>query len=128
MDATTTRIRQIATVAIPVSDQDRAIAFYRDVLGFEVRMDAAFGDGDRWVELAPPGAATSLALVPANEGVPTGIDTGIRLTTEDAARDHAAFGAAGVDLASELIPYPVPMFVINDPDRNRLYIVERPKA
>ncbi len=127
MVATTTRISQIATIAIPVSDQDRAIAFYRDLLGFEVRMDARFG-GDRWVELAPPGAATSLALVRAHDGYTAGIDTGIRLTTEDAAADHAAFGAAGAKVASELIPDPVPMFVLEDPDRNLLYIVQRPTA
>jgi catechol 2,3-dioxygenase-like lactoylglutathione lyase family enzyme len=127
MVATTTRISQIATIAIPVSDQDRAIAFYRDLLGFEVRMDARFG-GDRWVELAPPGAATSLALVQAHEGYTAGIDTGIRLTTGDAAADHAAFGAAGANVASELILDPVPMFVLEDPDRNLLYIVQRPTA
>ena len=127
MVATTTRISQIATIAIPVSDQDRAIAFYRELLGFEVRMDARFG-GDRWVELAPPGAATSLALVRAHEGYPAGIDTGIRLASEDASADHAAFGAAGAKVASELIPDPVPMFVLEDPDRNLLYIVQRPTA
>src|ERR1700687_4402062 len=92
-----TRITQVATVAVPVSDQDRAIEFYVDKLGFEKRLDVPFGDGDRWIEVAPPEAPTTIALVSRRSGEPIGTDTGIRLTTEDADADHAYLGACGVD-------------------------------
>ena len=51
-----THITQVGRVMVLVSDQDRAIAFYVEKLGFELRADVPFGDGDRWVEVAPPGA------------------------------------------------------------------------
>jgi catechol 2,3-dioxygenase-like lactoylglutathione lyase family enzyme len=60
---TRTRIKHVGTVIVPVSDQDRALDFYVEKLGFEKRTDAAYGDGDRWVEVAPPGAETTIALV-----------------------------------------------------------------
>jgi catechol 2,3-dioxygenase-like lactoylglutathione lyase family enzyme len=123
---TTTRITEVRTVGIPVNDQDRALAFYVGKLGFEKRMDAGFGDGERWVEVAPRGATTSIALVRAGDALRAGIDTGLRLASEDAAADHATLKALDVDLDPEVIPYPVPMFPFRDPDGNRLIIVEQP--
>jgi catechol 2,3-dioxygenase-like lactoylglutathione lyase family enzyme len=120
-----TNINDVGTIGVPVTDQDRALAFYRDALGFVVGIDAPFGEGQRWLEVAPPGATTSVALV-RDDGVPSGIDTGIRFTTSDAAADHAALRERGVDVDPDVIPYPVPMFTLRDPDGNRLYIVERP--
>jgi catechol 2,3-dioxygenase-like lactoylglutathione lyase family enzyme len=128
MSVTTTHIRDVGTVGVPVSDQDRAVAFYRDKLGFEVRMDGSFGEGQRWIEIAPPGASTTIALVASGEDNPTGIDTGLRLTTDDAAADHATLRDRGVDVDEEVIPFPVPMFTMRDADANRLYIVERPEG
>jgi len=123
-----TQITDVRTVGIPVTDQDRALAFYRDTLGFETRLDGAFGEGLRWIEVAPPGSATTIALVRQPVAEPTGVDTGVRLTTRDAEADHAALRARGVDVDPEIIPYPVPMFTLRDPDANRLYIVEAPEA
>ena len=123
--ATPTRITGIGTVAIPVDDQERALGFCVGTLGFETWMDAEFAPGQRWIEVAPPGASASIALIKAQPGNPAGIDTGIRLSTTDAAADHEALQAQSVEV-DELIPEPVPMFVIRDPDANTLYIVERP--
>ncbi len=120
-----THITQVGTVGVPVSDQDRALAFYLDTLGFEKRLDVPYGEGERWVEVAPSGAATTIALVRARAGDPTGIDTQVRLTTTDAEADHAGLRARGVDADAEVMRYPVPMFVLRDPDGNRLRIVER---
>jgi predicted enzyme related to lactoylglutathione lyase len=122
------QITDVGTVGVPVIDQDRALAFYRDTLGFEIRMDGSFGEGMRWIEVAPRGATTSVALVQSSDDAPAGIDTGVRLSTDDAAADHAAFVAHGVDVDAEIIPYPVPMFTFRDPDGNRLYVVERPSG
>jgi catechol 2,3-dioxygenase-like lactoylglutathione lyase family enzyme len=123
-----TRVTQVGTVGVPVGDQERALQFYVGTLGFEKRMDAPFGNGMRWIEVAPAGAVTTVALMPAVGRTAIGIDTSIRLTTDDAAADHAALLARGVDVDPEIIPQPVPMFRFRDPDGNTLYIVERPRG
>jgi catechol 2,3-dioxygenase-like lactoylglutathione lyase family enzyme len=122
---TATRVSRIHAVAIPVRDQDRALAFYTGTLGLELRRDAAFGGGQRWIEVAPHGAETTVALPPAHPGVKTGVDTGIRLAIENAAAAHAALTAAGVDV-DEMLTFPgaPPMFLLRDPDGNTLVIVE----
>jgi catechol 2,3-dioxygenase-like lactoylglutathione lyase family enzyme len=124
MTNTTIHIADVGTVGIPVTDQDAALAFYTEKLGFEKRLDGEFGPGQRWLEVAPAGATTSVALVRSE--VAPGIDTQIRLTTTDARSDHAALRDAGVDVDPEVILNPVPMFRLRDPDGNVLYVVERP--
>ncbi|HEX8074860.1 MAG TPA: VOC family protein [Thermoleophilaceae bacterium] len=124
---TKTRISQVGVVMVPVTDQDRAIEFYVDKLGMEKRSDMPFGDGNRWVEVAPQGAATRIALVLPREGDPVGIETRIGLTTSDVDSDHADLKAAGVDVDPEVSrmgdPVP-PMFFCRDQDGNSLLIVE----
>ncbi len=122
---TTTHLTGVHTVAVPVADQDRALAFYTGMLGLEVRMDGELQEGFRWIEVAPPGATTSLALVHADVGRPTGVDTGIRLLTSDAAADHEALAAAGADV-DELLRWEgvPPMFALRDVDGNALYVME----
>lgn len=122
-----TKITEVRTVAIPVSDQDRAVAFYTESLGFEKRLDAPF-PGGRWIEVAPPRGAVSVALAPPGPGSTVGVDTGIRLTTEDAEADHAELLSRGVDADPEVLRFGEgvpPMFSFRDPDGNTLYVVER---
>ncbi|MGH2463828.1 MAG: VOC family protein [Candidatus Limnocylindrales bacterium] len=119
-------ISQLSTIGIPVDDQDRSLAFYVDMLGFEKRLDVAYGQGERWLEVAPVGAATTIALMRARDGVPSGIDTKVRLVTGDARAEHAHLRSIGVEADPDVTPYPVPMFSFRDPDGNRLVIVERP--
>jgi catechol 2,3-dioxygenase-like lactoylglutathione lyase family enzyme len=125
--STQTHITQLATVMVPVSDQDRAIDFYVGKLGFEKCADVPFGDGDRWVEVCPPGAATTLALVLPREGESVGIQTRIGLKSEDVDADHADMLARGVDADPEVMrmgdPVP-PMFFFSDPDGNKLMVVQ----
>src|SRR5438874_13308642 len=64
-------ITEVGTVFVPVSDQDRALEFYVDRLGFEKRSDFLYGGSMRWVEVAPRGAAIGLALVSSAEGIAT---------------------------------------------------------
>jgi catechol 2,3-dioxygenase-like lactoylglutathione lyase family enzyme len=124
---TTTGIAQVATVMVPVSDQDRAIEFYLEKLGFEKRADVPFGDGNRWVEVAPSGAATSIALVQPREGESAGIEARVALDCSDIDAVHASLRDAGVDVDAEVMrmggPVP-PMFFFRDQDGNRLLIVE----
>lgn len=127
---TKTRINKVGTVVIPVSDQDRAIEFYVEKLGFEKRSDVAFGEdnGYRWVEVAPADAVTTIAIVPPPPGKPTGgVETGIGLHTADIDADHADLKAGGVDVDPEVSrmggPVP-PLFWFRDPDGNTLMVVE----
>jgi catechol 2,3-dioxygenase-like lactoylglutathione lyase family enzyme len=124
---TRTRISQVGTVIVPVSDQDAAIAFYTGKLGFEKRLDVPFGNGDRWVEVAPAGADTTIAIVKPRPGEPTGIETRIALSSSDIDADHAELKARGVDVDDEVSrmgdPVP-PMFFLRDQDGNKLFVVQ----
>jgi catechol 2,3-dioxygenase-like lactoylglutathione lyase family enzyme len=124
---TTTHITQVGTVIVPVSDQEKAIAFYTEKLGFEKRTDVPFGNGDRWVEVAPAGAETTVAIVKPRPGEETGVETRIALSTKDIDADHADLKARGVDVDEEISrmgdPVP-PMFFLRDQDGNKLFIVQ----
>jgi hypothetical protein len=114
----------IRTVAVPVADQDRSVEVFEQ-LGFVVSMDAELQPGFRWIELSLPGGAPSLAVVTTGPELPTGIDTGIRLTTDDARAAHEAVAASDLE-AGELLDWPgVPlMFSFVDLDGNRFYVSE----
>ena len=127
MSTTKTRIAKVGVVIIPVADEDRAIEFYVDKLGFEKRADVPFGGDYRWVEVAPPGAETTIAIVRPPEGKPTGnVETGIAFHTEDINGVHADLKASGVDVDDEVSvmgdPVP-PMFWLRDQDGNTLMVV-----
>ena len=128
MSTTATRISKVGTVVIPVADQDKAIEFYVDTLGFEKRADVPFGNGYRWVEVAPPGAVTTIALAPPPQGTPTGnAQTGIALHTDDIDAVHADLTARGADVDAEVSrqgdPVP-PLFWFRDPEGNVLMVVQ----
>lgn len=132
------RIDRVQLVTIPTTDQERSLAFYR-ALGFEVRADARWDHGHRWIEVYPPGTPTGLALVPPGPD-PVGIRTGIILNTADIDAAHAHLSEIGVDVDPAIArpgspararigaveraePVP-PMFWFRDPDGNELLIVE----
>jgi catechol 2,3-dioxygenase-like lactoylglutathione lyase family enzyme len=121
MSATKTPIARIGTVLIPVGDQARALRFFTETLGFETRIDGEFGEGERWIEVAPPGAETTIALVDsqANE---------VSFATDDADTAHEALRARGVDTDAEVLRLGAgvpPMFTFRDQDGNRYRVVER---
>lgn len=126
--SSTLHLTEIGRVAIPAADQDRALEFYVGTLGFELRSDDAFADGSmRWIEVAPRGASTAIAIAPPMEGGPTSVDTGIVISSSDIDADHAALKRAGVDVDDEVARWgdPVPpMFRLRDPAGNSLTIVE----
>jgi lactoylglutathione lyase len=123
------QITGILNVAVPVSDHDRALQFYGGTLGFETRRDATFGPGLRWVEVAPPGAQTTVALAPRPDGQSGSVDTGIRLATADAEATHTYLGSQGVDVDDILrVPGAPLMFSLRDPEGNSLYVVETSPA
>jgi catechol 2,3-dioxygenase-like lactoylglutathione lyase family enzyme len=115
---------RLSTVAIPVTNQDRTKGLFED-LGFEVRMDTELSAGFRWIELDPPGAETSIALVATSAELPTGVDTGIRLFTSDVrvARDELV--ERGLTVGDLLDWEGVPlMFSFTDFDSNHVYVME----
>ena len=120
----TTTILDVRCVAVPVHDQDAALAFYVDVLGFEKRLDAPISDTMRWIEVAPPAAATSIALVAGPDSPPPGVDSGVRFAVADVEAEHQRLQQRGVSMSDLLAWEDVPpMFTFDDPDGNRFYVV-----
>jgi len=127
MPQTATHIQQLGRVIIPVSDQDKALEFYTEKLAFEVRADVPFGEGDRWLEVAPPGSAAAIAIMPPHPGkTPQNEQTCIAFTTDDLDAAHAELKERGVDVDEPMGGEgPVPrMFFFRDLDRNNLLLVE----
>ena len=127
MSSTKTGVTKIASVIIPVADQDRMVTFYEDTLGLEKRVDIPFGNGYRWVEVGVPGGETTIALAPPPEGKPTGnVETGISLHSDDVDGYHAQLRESGADVDAEVSrmggPVP-PMFWFRDPENNTLLVV-----
>jgi len=125
---TMTRANKIATVIIPVADQDGAVDFYVYKLGFEKRVDVPFGNGYRWIEVGLADEATTIALAPPpNEGTAGKRETGISLQTDDIDTYHEQLRRAGVDVDVEVSrmgePVP-PMFWLRDPEGNTLMVVQ----
>jgi len=129
MPTTTARANKVATVIIPVADQDRAVAFYVEKLGFDKRVDVPFGNGYRWIEVGLGSESTTIALAPPPpEGHEAGNrETGISLQTDDIDGYYAALKAAGVDVDEQVQrmgdPVP-PMFWFRDPEGNTLMVVQ----
>ena len=125
---TNTHITRLGALIIPTKDVDTAIAFYTEKLGFEKRTDIGYADG-RWVEVAPPGAETVIALAPPPpDGSITGKVNNAGFATDDVEAAHAALKARGVDVDDDILrlgdPVP-PMFWLRDPEGNSLLVVKR---
>ena len=126
---TSPHIPGVGTVFLPVSDQDRSLAFFRDTLGFEVRTDDRVSEDYRWIEVAPPGAYTVIALVPPTSGddpkpggrAPFGFDT------PDLDAAMADLGRRGVQfedvMGGDGSSMPRMAFFL-DPDGNRFSLVQ----
>jgi catechol 2,3-dioxygenase-like lactoylglutathione lyase family enzyme len=132
MSISVSQVREINLVCISSPDQDRSIAFYVDLLGFEKRTDIPFGGEYRWVEVYPPEGSAGIALAPPRPGSEfTPVETGITLTTDDIDATHADLKAKGVDVDAEVSrmggPVP-PMFWFRDADGHTLMIVETARS
>jgi hypothetical protein len=120
--------KMVRSVAVPVDDQDRTKCLLEQ-LGFMVSVDAELRPGFRWIEMSLPGAHATVSLVRSGPDLRAGIDTGIRLGTDDAQVAHAAVEAAGLSVG-DLLDWPgVPlMFSFLDLDGNRFYVSETPAS
>lgn len=117
-------ITHVETVAVYVSDQDRAVGFFVDQLGFELRKDVPMGsaeDAPRWIEVAPPGAETVLALfTPPGLEDRIGMSSGLVFLCDDIHATAAALQARGVAFSQEPTQIPSGWWAsFNDPDGNK---------
>ena len=124
-----TTVSNIGVAMFTVADQDAALAFYTQKLGFEVRSDMRFGENGemRWLEVAPPGSTARLALNPPMSGQPGGSSIGVE--TPDVTGEHERLkGLGDVDVDAEMMRAPgtPAMFSLRDPDGNQIWVVETP--
>ena len=114
---------QVESVSVPVSDQDQAKEFYVDTLGFELRANRPWGEGMRWIEVAPKGSDTSLTLVTWFEAMPPGSLQGLVVATDDIQATYDELVAKGVPFGFP--PRDLPggkQAVFRDPDGNGLVL------
>lgn len=127
-------ITRIASLPVYVRDQDRALEFYTQALGFEKRADVPMGPGARWVSVAPEGSQTEIALTtPAmmnpqhglNFEALTGRFTGIVFHTPDIAAVHRDLSARGVRFTEPPSAQPWGTYAnFVDPDGNSFVLVQ----
>ena len=93
-------IRKLKFTSIPVRDQDRALNFYVNILGFTLQTDQPMGPGMRWIEVRPPKGDAGLALfTPPGFEDRIGTFTGISLECDDVQKTYDELVAKGVDFA-----------------------------
>lgn len=109
---------KLELVAVPVSDVDRAKAFYTEKAGFNADHDHTVSDDLRFVQLTPPGSACSIALGTGITDTPPGSAQGMQMVVSDIEAARAELVERGVDV-SEVQEFPWGSFVFfNDPDGN----------
>jgi predicted enzyme related to lactoylglutathione lyase len=120
-------ISSFEIVSVPVLDQERAKQFYRDTLGFELLREEPMGPGGKWIQLAPKGCATTIALVTWFDNMRPGGLQGVMLNVTDIDRDHKDLSARGLKL-TDIKQEPWGRFAMfNDPDGNG-WILRQPPA
>ena len=121
-----TTVTNLGVAMFTVADQDAAIAFYTEKLGYELRADVSFGENGeaRWVEVAPPGSTARLALNPPMQSQPGGGSIGVETPDMQAELDRLT--AAGVNIAVPPMDMggAPPMFALTDPDGNHVWVVQ----
>jgi predicted enzyme related to lactoylglutathione lyase len=115
---------KLELVAIPVTDVDRAKAFYVDRAGFNADHDHRVSDEVRFVQLTPPGSACSITIGKGVTDAEPGSVKGMQLVVADIEAAHAELGGRGVDV-SEVQDFPWGRFVFfSDPDGNAWAVQE----
>ena len=117
---------KLELVAIPVSDVDRAKAFYVEQVGFVADHDHRVSDEIRFVQLTPPGSACSIALGKGVTDAPPGSVQGMQMVVSDIHAAHDELAGRGVEV-SDVQEFPWGSFVFfSDPDGNRWAVQQLP--
>ena len=118
---------RLELVQVPVSDVDRAKAFYTEQAGFNAEHDHQVSDELRFVQLTPPGSACSIALGTGLSDMAPGSVEGLQMVVEDIQAARAELAEHGVDV-SDVQEFPWGAFVFfSDPDGNS-WAVQQPVA
>jgi catechol 2,3-dioxygenase-like lactoylglutathione lyase family enzyme len=117
-------VQDVAVVSVPVSDPERAKAFYVETLGFDLVRDDDSVPGIRWIQVSPRGGGTSLTLVTWFDSMPAGSLRGLVLKSNDLQGDYQALVARGVefDAPPQARPWGSEETVLYDPDGNALVL------
>ena len=117
---------KLELVPVPVTDVDRAKAFYVDTIGFVADHDHQVHDDLRFVQLTPPGSACSIVIGVGITEMEPGSQKGLQMVIDSAADAHADLSARGVEV-SDIDPQPWGTFVyFADPDGNTWALQEIP--
>ena len=129
-------IGYVHSATVLVRDQDQAVDFYVNTLGFEKRRDDSFGEGSRWIEVAPPGSQSAIALLrPEDVGhegggqaaQTVGGSTGISLIAGDIEATYREFSGKGVQFTGP--PQPMPWGALatwfTDRDGNSYFLTDQ---
>lgn len=115
---------RLELIQVPVSDVDRAKAFYTERVGFNADHDHAVSDDVRFVQLTPPGSAASIAIGRGMTTMAPGSLEGLQLVVEDIEAARAALASGGVEV-SDVQDFPWGRFVFfADPDGNKWSVQE----
>ncbi|MEP7088198.1 MAG: VOC family protein [Gemmatimonadota bacterium] len=124
-------ITHLHATTIVVSNQDKAIDYFVNVLGFENTDDVPMGPSMRWVTVAPKGAATRIALslpdwYTKKPSLEMGINTAIAFAVDDMKSTYAELKKRGVNFKSEpeMMPWGKPGVWFLDPDNNEFFMAE----
>ena len=121
---------KLELIAVPVSDVDRAKAFYVDQVGFNADHDHQVNENLRFVQLTPPGSACSIAIGLGVTDAEPGSVKGLQVVVEDADAARADLASRGVEV-SDVQEFPWGRFVFfSDPDGNAWSVqeIQRPAA
>ena len=94
-------IRGVKLVSIPVTDQDRALAFYTEKLGFRVLTDQPFSDKQRWIELGIPGCDTKIVLFQFGDEFKPGGNMNVSFWSDDVEKTARELKSKGVEFVME---------------------------
>jgi len=116
-------VKEIRVVSVPVSDPERARAFYVDTLGLELVRDDDSMPGMRWIQVAPKDSQVSLTLVTWFETMPAGSLRGLVLGSTDLQADYERLESKGVEFDSppQVQPWATEA-VLRDPDGNGIVL------
>ncbi len=117
-------ISHLDTISIPVSNKNQSLKFYQEAVGFELLRDHRSSLMDRWIQLAPKGATTSISLVTPFAGMKAGAVQGLVVQTENIVTTHRDLKQRGVDI-TEISQLPHGRFAtFVDPDGNGWVLIE----
>ena len=119
---------RLSIVSVPVKDQQKAKAFYRDVLGFKVVAENPMGDDQIWIQMKPPKGRAGITLVTWFDKMPAGHQQGLVLETADITATHAELKSRGLKIKPVTDASWGRFTTFNDPDGNGWVLTEPAKA